>query len=408
MTLYNVIAILVSAAALLSYVNHRFVGLPTTIGLMLIAMLLSIGVIILGQLGVDTVTHQARSLLERIDFSETLMQGMLSFLLFAGALHVNISDLARNKWIIGMLATGGVLLSTVIVGYASWWVFGRFGIEMPLVYCLLFGALISPTDPVAVLGILKTAGAPRSLEAKITGESLFNDGVGIVVFLVLFGIAVEGREPSPAGVAGLLAQEAIGGVVFGLLLGATANYLLKTIDNYQVEVLLSLAVVTGGYAAAQALHISGPIAVVVGGLLVGNRGRRLAMSERTREHLDTFWELVDEVLNAILFMLIGLEVMALLFSAKYAAAGVFLIPVVLLARFISVSLPVTLLRFRREFSADVVKIMTWGGLRGGISVALALSLPAGDERDVILMATYVVVVFSIMVQGLTLSRLVKA
>lgn len=407
MSLFNVIAILVSAAALLSYVNHRFVRLPTTIGLMVIAMLLSIGIIVLDQLGLE-MRSRATELLERIDFSDTLMQGMLSFLLFAGALHVNINDLARNRWVIGLLATVGVLLSTVIVGYLSWWVFGRFGIDLPLIYCLLFGALISPTDPIAVLGILKTAGAPRSLEAKITGESLFNDGVGVVVFLVLFGIAVEGHDPSPAGIAGLLAQEAGGGVVFGLLLGAVAYYLLKTIDNYQVEILLSLAVVTGGYALAQTLHISGPIAVVVAGLLLGNHGRRLAMSERTREHLDTFWELVDEILNAILFMLIGLEVLVLLFSPKYAAAGVFLIPVVLLARFISVSLPVTLLRFRREFSQGVVKIMTWGGLRGGISVALALSIPAGDQRDVILMATYVIVVFSIVVQGLTISRLIKA
>jgi len=408
-SLFDILAILITLSALFSYVNHRYIHLPTTIGLMLIALLMSLAIVALDGLGPGLgLAERIRPLMASIDFNTTLMHGMLSFLLFAGALHVNLNDLASNKWVIGILATAGVCLSTLIIGTIGHWVLAKIGIDLPLIYCLLFGALISPTDPIAVLAILKSAGASKSLETKIGGESLFNDGVGVVVFVVLLDIASGGHMVSTADILLLFVQEAIGGIVFGLFIGGIAYALLKSINNYQVEILITLAVVCGGYSLAHVLHLSGPIAVVVAGLLIGNHGRRMAMSDQTREHLDTFWELVDEILNAVLFVMIGLEVLVLTFSMHYLTAGLFLIPVVLLARLISVGVPVTLLRFRRSFSRNAVKIMTWGGLRGGISVALALSLPAGQERDIILVVTYTIVVFSILVQGLSIGRLIRA
>ncbi len=406
MKLFNVLAILVTLAAVFSYVNHRYIRLPNTIGLMLISLLVSLGLIALGPLGLG-LEEDARHLLENIDFDETLLHGMLSFLLFAGALHVNLGDLAKQKWFIGTLATFGVVSSTFIIGFISWWLLAAMGFELPLIYCLLFGALISPTDPIAVLGILKKADVPDSLETKITGESLFNDGVAVVVFLVFLEIAKGAHEITVLMVAGLFLKEALGGVVYGLTIGAVTYWMLKSVDNYQVEVLITLALVTGGFALADVLHISGPIAIVVAGLLIGNHGRLLAMSQRTRDRLDTFWELLDEVLNAVLFVLIGLELLILTFSRMYLMAGLLLIPLVLVARFLSVGFPVIILRLFRSFSPNVIKILTWGGLRGGISVALALSLPPGKNRDTILAITYVIVVFSIIVQGLTIGRLVR-
>lgn len=406
MSLFEVMAALLTLAALFSYLNERTFRLPATIGLMLIALLMSLGLIALGKLGWG-VENQARSLLADIDFSATLLHGMLGFLLFAGALHVNLEDLMRQKWVISSLATAGVLISALVVSGLTWMALQWLGLKLSFIYCLLFGALISPTDPIAVLGILRSAGAPKSLETKITGESLFNDGIGVVVFIVLMGIAEGAHELGMAEIGLLFAQETLGGALFGLAIGLLAYWMLKGVDNYSVEILITLALATGGYALAEGLHFSAPIAIVVAGLLIGNHGRALAMSEKTREHLDTFWELVDEVLNAVLFVLIGLEVLVLQFTTGYLLAGLLAIPIVLLARWISVGIPVSLLRMRRDFSPGVVKIMTWGGLRGGISVALALSLSPGVERDVILAVTYTVVVFSILVQGLTMSRLFR-
>jgi CPA1 family monovalent cation:H+ antiporter len=408
MDLLNAAALLISLAAVFSYLNHRFIRLPTTIGLMVIALVVSLLLLLAGKLGLAELEAQAEVLLRGIDFHEALMEGMLSFLLFAGALHVNLEDLAKQKWIISTLATVGVVSSTFLVGTLAWLVFNSLGLDVAYIYCLVFGALISPTDPIAVLGILKTSGAPKTLQTKITGESLFNDGVGVVVFLVLVSLAV-GREEMGAGdIAWLFAEEAIGGILFGLVIGAIAYQMLKSVDNYQVEVLITLALVMGGYALASAVHVSGPIAVVVAGLLIGNHGRLLAMSDHTREHLDTFWELVDEVLNAVLFVLIGLEVLVLQFEVEYLLAALVMIPGVLLARFISVGIPVTLMRRFRSFTPGVIQVLTWGGLRGGISVALALSLPLGSEREVILATTYAVVVFSVVVQGLTISKVVAS
>jgi CPA1 family monovalent cation:H+ antiporter len=330
---------------------------------------------------------------------------MLGFLLFAGALHVNLGDLLQQKWVISSLATAGLLISTLIVASLTWILLRSLGLDLPFIYCLLFGALISPTDPIAVLGILKNANAPKSLETKITGESLFNDGVGVVVFIVLLDVVRGGHEIDAGDVVLFFLQEAVGGAVFGLATGFLVYWMLKSVDNYPVEILLTMALVTGTYALAETLHLSAPIAVVVAGLLIGNQGRALAMSEKTCEHLDSFWELVDEILNAVLFVLIGLEILVLQFNLSYLLAGLAAILLVLAARWVSVGIPISLLRLRREFSPNVVKIMTWGGLRGGISVALALSLPSGPERDVILAITYTVVVFSILVQGLTIGRL---
>ncbi len=404
MSQFELIAILITLAALFSYLNERYLRLPSAIGLMLFALVMSLALIALGKFGFG-MEEQARSLLGSIDFSKTLLHGMLSFLLFAGALHVNLEDLMQQKWFIISLATAGVVISTSIVGGLAWMVLQLLGLGIPFIYCLLFGALISPTDPIAVLGILKSAGAPKKLETQITGESLFNDGVGVVVFIVLLRIAEGTHEVGISEVALLFAKEALGGALFGLATGFLAYWMLKSVDNYPVEMLITLALVTGGYALAEALHLSAPIAIVVAGLLIGNHGRDLAMSDKTVEHLDTFWELLDELLNAVLFVLIGMEVLVLQFTPGYLLAGVLAILIVLFARMVSVAIPVGLLRLWREFSPGVVKILTWGGLRGGISVALALSLPPGPERDVILTITYIVVVFSILVQGLTISRL---
>jgi Na+:H+ antiporter len=407
MSLFHILAILLTAAALFSYINYRFLKLPTTIGIMLVALTFSLLLNLLGPVGID-IEHEVQFMLESVEFDATLLHGMLSFLLFAGALHVDLSELSRQRGTIIFLATAGVVATTFIIGGLSYYAFELAGLDIPFLYCLLFGALISPTDPIAVLGILRQVHAPISLEAKITGESLFNDGMAVVVFLVLIRLATGEAGVSATDVVLLFSQEAIGGVLFGLGAGAVTYWMLKSVDNYQVEVLLTLALVTGGYALAEVLHLSAPVAIVCAGLLIGNHGRTLAMSEKTRGHLDTFWELVDEVLNAVLFVLIGLEVLALAFLQEYLVAGILAIPIVLLARFISVGIPVTVMRRFRSFTPRVIQILTWGGLRGGISVALALSLPAGAIRDALVVVTYIVVIFSILVQGLTIGPLIRA
>lgn len=408
MELLNAAAILITLAAVFGFINARFIGLPTTIGIMLIALLCSLALIIAGKFGLADIIEPARHLLKSIDFHETLMQGMLSFLLFAGALHVDLGDLAKQKWVILILATFGVVISTFLVGSITWVVLNALGLGIPFIYALLFGALISPTDPIAVMGILKKAGVNKSLETKIAGESLFNDGVGVVVFLVLLGIATSGQTPTASSIGMLFAHEALGGMLFGLLIGSLAFWMLSTVNNYQIEVLITLSLVMGGYALATQLHLSGPIAMVVAGLLIGNHGRTFAMSDSTREHLDTFWELLDEILNAVLFVLMGLEVLILSLKEEYLLAALVIIPLVLVARLISIGLPIMVLRYFREFSPRVIEMMTWGGLRGGISIALALSLPLGAERDIIVAITYAVVIFSIFVQGLTIGKLASS
>ncbi len=407
MDLLGTASLLMTVTALFAYVNHRFIRLPVTIGIMVISLLFSLFMVGLSKAGFTLGREFTETLLSGVDFDATLMQGMLSFLLFAGALHINLNELLDKQWVVGILATVGVVVSTFLVGISSWVILGLFGLDMPFIYCLLFGSLIAPTDPVAVIAILKTAGASKSLETKIAGESLFNDGIAVVVFLVVLGLATSGADLSMVHVVQLFAQETLGGAGFGFLIGWICYRLLKTVDNYHVEVLLTLALVMGGYAAANAMHLSGPIAIVVAGLLIGNHGRRFAMSDRTRVNLDTFWELIDEILNAVLFMLIGLEIIVLSISGNYVMAGMLMFLIVLTARFIAVGIPVSLMKLRQSFHPHVISILTWGGIRGGISVALALSLPAGNERDIIVGITYVIVILSVVIQGLTIKSLVQ-
>ncbi len=412
MRLFDLIAVFIVMAAGFGYLNFRLLKLPTTIGLMALSLLFSLSLFVLGAF-VPAVAQQTRSVIEQFDFNQVLLHGMLAFLLFAGALHIDLGDLARHKEPIALLATVGVLLSTLIVGLLMWGVFALLGFKLRFIDCLLFGALISPTDPIAVLSLLKKIGAPKTLEVQIAGESLFNDGIGVVLFMGLLEVATGENDFDVGHFAFLFIREAVGGAVFGLAIGLVAYRMLKSVDNYQVEILLSLALVWGGSALADALHMSAPIAMVVAGLLIGNQGRSFAMSKMTTEHLDLFWELVDEGLNAVLFVAIGMELLVLTFTASYLAAGVLAVVIVLVARLVSVGLPVWLLRRSERFDPSMVPILVWGGLRGGISVALALSLPpeaAGDgvpRREVILATTYVVVVFSILVQGLTVGTMTR-
>lgn len=410
MTVFDIAAILLGMAALIGYLNFRLFKLPHTIGLMVITLAASFLVLLADSIFQDAGIKEAVvKYVGQVDFSETLMQFMLCFLLFAGALHINLDELLERKLAISTLATVGVLLSTTIVGFLTWFLFGFLHWDVGLGPCLVFGALISPTDPVAVLGLLKTTKAPKSLEAKIAGESLFNDGVGVVVFTVLTAIFLGGHESMGAGdVAVLFIQEVAGGAALGLVFGFIAYQILKSIDQYQLEVIITLALVTGVYSLAHKLHFSGPIAVVLAGLLIGNHGKKFAMSDVTVDHMEKFWSLIDEILNSVLFLLIGLEVFIIpLGSAKFLEAGLLAILIVLLARFISVSLPISILKVRRQFSPGVIWILTWSGLRGGISVALVLSLPKFDGREMLVVATYLVVLFSVIVQGLTVKLLVN-
>ena len=412
LSLRHVATVIVTLAALFGYINHRWLGLPHAIGIVVIALLASLGAIALDAIfPAWALQESVRAILSGLDFHDVLMNGMLSFLLFAGALHVNLGDLLNRKWAIGSMATVGVLMSTFMVGFAVYGISSLLGIAIPLTYCLVFGALIAPTDPVAVLGILKTVKVPESLEAKIAGESLFNDGVGVVVFIIMAAIATggggHGGEIGALEIIRLFAQEALGGAALGLATGYIAYRAMKSIDEHNLEVLITLALVMVTYGIAAALHLSGPIAVVIAGLLIGNRGTRLAMSDKTRDHVHKFWSLVDEIMNSALFLLIGFEVFALTISGNVVALMIIAIPLVLAARFISVATPLTLLSLKRDFTKGAIPVLTWGGLRGGISVALALSLPESAIKDTILAVTYGVVIFSIVVQGLTVKAVVR-
>jgi len=403
----DIAAACIVITALLAFVNHRFIGLPTTIGVMSIALFLSLAFVGLDRIGFHKLGAYEASLLASIDFSDLLMQGMLSLLLFAGALHVDLSELRTYRWQVAILAVLGTCVSAALIGAAAWYALPFLGIHLSLGYCLVFGALISPTDPIAVMGILKTAGAPKGVEVVISGESLFNDGVGIVLFVLAASMLSSSATPTAAVVGELLLREAGGGIAFGMALGYVSYFLLRSIDSYQEEVLITLAAVTGGYALASRLHVSGPLAMVVVGLVIGNHGRASAMSQVTREHLDMFWELVDAILNSVLFVLIGFEIAVLEFSAAKILPALAMILITLSARLVTVSLPIRLFRDAFGLPPGSWKILTWGGLRGGISVALALSLPMGAEKDIVVTFTYVIVIFSILVQGLTIGGLVK-
>ena len=405
---FNAIAILLSFAAIASYVNHRFIRFPQTIALMALSLSLSLIVVFLGTVEfIDPIL--IKDTVASLHFDEVLLHGLLAYLLFAGALHIKFELLRGVLGQIITLATISVLTSGLIAGGLFWYIANLLGFQVGFIHGLLFGTLIAPTDPVAVLGILKRAGAPKTLETTMAGESLFNDGVGVVIFLTVASVAFTGTDPVLSDVGAFLLLEVGGGVLLGAALGWLAYLLMRPIDDHSVEVLLSLALVSGGYALAIALHISGPIVVVVAGIIIGNKARSMAMSDVTRDYLDNFWELIDDILNAVLFAFVGLEVVAIQLDWDYALVGILAIPAVILARLISISIPGITFHFIGlvPFDRNVLAALTWGGLRGGISVALALSLPDSPERYLLVTASYIVVVFSVLVQGLTFGRLVQ-
>ncbi len=395
-------------SAVFAYANHRWLRLPASVGLMAMALLAALALLALDRAGWVPLEATAGPVLENIDFNEAVMHGMLGALLFAGALHVDSQELRRQGIAVLALAAGATLLSSFVIGGLLYGVVLLTGLaQLSFGFCLLFGALISPTDPVAVLAALKRVGASKSLETQIAGESLFNDGVALVIFVTVLGAVLPGPDPTPHGVLLLFAHEALGGAAFGLVAGWVTYRLLRAIDHYQTELMLTLALVFGGYALAEAIHVSAPIAAVVSGLFIGNRGRSLAMSDVTRDHLDKFWAMVDDILNAVLFVMMGLEVIRLPLRGSTLLLGVAAVPIVLAARALSVALPVRALRRVARFEPGAVELLTWGGLRGGVSVALAISLPPLPEREVIVVGTYVVVVFSVLVQGLTFPWLAR-
>jgi CPA1 family monovalent cation:H+ antiporter len=407
MSLFVIITILIVLSALFGYINVRFLKMPNTIGLMVITILFTLAVLAISLFD-ETLLEKERELISQIDFETVLLDIMLSFLLFAGALHTNFQQLKIQRKPIFTFATLGTITSTFLVGVFTFYLLKLVGIPVDFIYCLLFGALISPTDPIAVLGILKQAGAPKKLETKIVGESLFNDGVGVVIFLTIYQIAKGGADVSISHVAEMFLVEVGGGIALGLMLGWITYRLLKSIDDYDTEVIITIAAVMGGTVLAQYLHLSAPLAMVTTGLMVGNDTvRKSAMSEVTEQYVDKFWELVDVLLNTILFVMIGMEILILTFDGKYILAGILAIPMLLFARYLSLMLPIKFFAEKLDFIPNTNLIMTWGGLRGGISIALALSLTVEMHRDLFLVMTYIIVVFSIIGQGLTVGKLIK-
>ena len=408
MDYFLITTVLVTLAAIFGFINVKFLKLPNSIGLMLITIIFCLGILAFSVYD-DTLLKAEKDIINSIDFQTVLLDVMLSFILFAGALHTNFEQLKVQRWPILVFATIGVLLSTFLVGTAMFYILQLISLDVEYIYCLLFGALISPTDPIAVLGILKKAGAPKKLEAKIVGESLFNDGVGIVIFLTIYRIASSGEgKVTPAHVMELFGTEVIGGITIGILLGYITYRLMKSIDDYDIEVIVTLAAVMGGTAVANYYHFSAPLAMVTAGLIVGNDTIRAStMSETTEVYVDKFWELVDILLNTILFVLIGMEMLVLTLKNSYVVAGLIAIPVLLLCRFASLLAPIQFFKRKLDFVPRTNLIMTWGGLRGGISIALALSLTSEMHRELFLVITYFVVVFSILVQGLSVGKLVE-
>ena len=408
MDAYLIATILVLLSGIFGYINVRFLKLPNTIGLMIITIVFTLIVIALSYID-PTLLNFEKEIIAKINFREVLLDEMLSFLLFAGALHTNFNQLKIQRWPVLAFATLGVVTSTFLVGISMYYVLQLVGMQVGFIYCLLFGALISPTDPIAVLGILKKANVPKKLETKIVGESLFNDGVGVVVFLTIFQIASFGTENiAAADVLLLFGKEVIGGIVLGLILGWITYRLLKSIDDYDIEVIITLAAVMGGTILAQKLHLSAPLAMVTAGLIVGNDTvRDSAMSKTTEHYVDKFWELIDILLNAVLFVLIGMEMLVLVIEGSYVVAGLLAIPIVLACRYVSLLVPINFFKKKLDFVPNTNLIMTWGGLRGGISIALALGLTTEMHRELFLVITYTVVIFSIIVQGLTVGKLVK-
>jgi CPA1 family monovalent cation:H+ antiporter len=406
MTVFEGAGALFTLIAVFGVINHRFIKLPDTIGITAVGLIVSACISVLG-FHHPGMVKEAQKLAAQIDFPEIVMHGLLSLLLFAGALHVDFSKMRQHKSAVLALASAGVIISTLVVGVGLWVVALTLGHNLSMLWCMVFGALISPTDPIAVMSVLRKAGAPESLELKIAGESLFNDGTGVVAFITLVGLATGGAHFSLGGTLLTLVQEIAGAVVLGAVLGFGAFGLLRFVDSYPIEIMITLALATAGYSVAEYLHVSAALAVVVMGLVIGNHAVTRAMSDQTREHLMTFWTLLDELLNLLLFGLIGLEVIALSLKADLILFGLLAVPVVLAARGVSVALPLLALKGFRKLSPHAVKVMTWGGLRGGLSIAMALSLPEFEGRYLVIGATYVVVVFSLLVQATTLGPYIR-
>ena len=412
MELYYTFSILIVLASFFAYLNLRFLKLPGTIGIMIIAMLVSVGIRLLGDSYFPATTKHFFALIKEFDFNEILMGAMLNFLLFAGALHVNMSDLKEQKVPIIIYSTVSVVLSALIISVLFYYIAPVFGIKIPYIFCLVFGTLISPTDPIVVLGVLKQAKVPKRIETKIVGESLFNDGVAVVMFAVVLKMATDPAfDMSFSSIAWLFAKEGIGGLLLGAVLGFTASRVIKKIDDYKVSVLITLSIVMGGFLIAQSLHVSSPLAMVVAGLIIGNYGKKVAMSEETKDYLEKFWELIDEILNAILFLFIGFELLLLPDLNKQLVIGFVAIFIVLFSRIASIVLPwkfFDIFKFfgiKSAYNKGSLMVMVWGGIRGGVSIALVLSMPEGEYKNLLLEVTYIVVLFSIVVQGLTVGKL---
>ncbi|MGF1765076.1 cation:proton antiporter [Aliivibrio kagoshimensis] len=416
MSVYNTLCFLAAAAMFIAFFNSKIGKMQTTIAITAGAMILSLGIIIAGQNGWFNLTEVASETLNTINFEDFLLKGILGFLLFAGGLGIKLPHLKDQKWEITSLALGATLFSTFFIGFALWFICQLIGVQFDLIYCLLFGSLISPTDPIAVLAIVKKLDAPKRISTQIEGESLFNDGFGLVIFVTLFTIAFGSETPTVFGVVQLFAQEAIGGIVYGFILGLTFHYFISATNDHSMELLLTICIPTAGYALAEVLHVSGPLAMVVSGIMIGNWTRYIGFSKESEEHLDHFWELVDEFLNGILFLLIGLSMLLFKLHQEDWILMVIAIPLVLVSRYLSVYLSYIGFKRYRSYNSWSVKILTWGGLRGGLALAMAMAIPAGiivvpekniDVREIILVMTYSVVVFSILIQGSTITSLIE-
>lgn len=397
---------LIVLSAGFTYLNYRVLKLPNAIGLMIVSLLFSLIILILGQF-FPLFESIIELKINRIDFSELLLEGMLSFMLFAGAIHVNYEDLKTEKLSILLFSTASVIISTFVLGFAAFYVLKIFGIDVNILHALLFGALISPTDPICVLSILKSAGISKSLETKIAGESLFNDGVAVVIFLTILKLGLPGAEVNAMSIFSLFVKEAVGGILLGMFLGYAASKLMTQVKDYKIQVLITVAVVMGGYTVADLANLSGPLAMVVTGIITGNTVKKHSTENVNSEYLNKFWELIDEILNALLFVLIGLELLVIKTNNTILFISFIFIFIALIARYISVWLPSLIIRFREKITQKTLLILTWGGLRGGISIALALSIPPDSDKDIWVTGTYVIVCFTILVQGLTIGRLSK-
>lgn len=407
MDFYTLFAIIITIAIGISYINLRFIGMPMTIAVMFASLLISVFLLVSDHLGFHNLEHQVATLAGKINFHDFLMNGILSYLLFAGGLSINLQHLKSKKWEISILASLGTIASALLVGTAIYYLLQVIGLNLQYIYCLLFGALISPTDPIAVLALFKSLKAPKETSILLEGESLFNDGVGIVIFLTIYQVAFNHVPPTLTSVGLLFLKQAIGGMAFGFIVGWVVIKLMKPIRDYHMTVLLTLTVVTGGYAFADYLGLSGPLAMVVAGIVIGNIGKERYLNENQGKYLTQFWEIIDEIFNVILFLMIGFELLAIKISGLQLTAGLLAIPLVLLIRFLIVAIPLSVMKHKKTEYWSMTALLTWGGLRGGLAVALALALPVGEYRNVILTMTYCIVVFAILVQGMTVKPLIK-